>query len=390
MKHSILPIIMALLLAFPASGFARDWHVAPGAAADTAGTAEKPTELFSALARVAAGDTILLAGGRYELTRQIFLKKDRLTLKNAGPERPVLVLPSDDRKLSSVIWPYASGCTIQGLEIIGGWSHGVKIDYPAATVIDCIIHGSGRDCIKIAAKGHDTRIENCELYGNGHNTPNNAEGIDNVGCDRVIVRNCYIHDVPTNGIYMKGGASDCLIEGNVVTDCGDNGIMLGQSTDANLIRRPPYECVDSIARNNFVARCRGAGLAFEAAFACLFEKNVVYNTGLRTHGGFSVHANQHGTPSKNITFTDNTVIILTGRPVVAVHRGALESAKDLVSDRNRYFYPGRDATFAWDNDDFTGNIDAWRAKTGLDISSTLAGPGVTLDLKQPLEANVSK
>jgi len=365
-------VVCAFLLVPRCVCLAREWYVAPDAPDGAEGKLEKPAALHSALDRAGAGDTVFLRGGRYELTRQVFLEKVGLTLRNHTDEKPVLSMTTRDRKLQAAVWLEAKGTGIFGLEVVGGGTYCVKIDFPDCLVSSCRIHGPGRDCIKITPSADNCRIENCEIYQSGRTGPSNAEGIDNVAADGCVIRNCYIHDITTNGLYMKGGAANCLIENNVVTDCAHNGIMLGQSTDVQYIRRPPHECVDSVARRNFVARVDGAGLSCEAALRCRFEDNTVYDVARVRHGGVSVQENEHHTPSKDVTFTNNIIVVLSGAPMVVVHPNGLLAMSDMTCDGNVYFNPARRYSFSWEPDrKVFSSLAEWRSATPFDAASAV-------------------
>ena len=200
---------------------AREWYVATAGKAGSPATFEQPTELFSALDRAQANDTIIMRGGRYQSEeiskRMIFLQKEGLTLRAHEGERPVISIPIEKGAQvttgSCVIWFYAPNCTIEALEVVGGRGHCVKMERPNCVVRNCVLRGSGADAIKVVRNADNCLIEGCEIYDTGKLTTN-AEGIDNVAADGLVVRGCYVHHIMSNGIYMKGGAKDCTIEGN--------------------------------------------------------------------------------------------------------------------------------------------------------------------------------
>ncbi|MBK8723674.1 MAG: right-handed parallel beta-helix repeat-containing protein [Saprospiraceae bacterium] len=137
----------------------------------------------------------------------------------------------------------------------------------------CKIHDTGRDCIKITPGCNDIQIIDCEIYNSGVGPENlpvnggpNAEGIDNVNGARMIVRNCYFHDISTNGLYAKGGSKGSIIENNLIRNVGDAGIGIGFYTDGEWfdpVSNPKYyESIQTIVRNNFIINSGGAGLLF--------------------------------------------------------------------------------------------------------------------------------
>ena len=372
--------LIALLLAFGASSaWGRDWFVAVDGTEGAAGTKEQPTSLFSALGRAQARDSIVLRGGRYqgaEITqRMVFLQQSGLTLRAAEGERPVISIPVAGG--SCIVWFYAPNCTIEGLELEGGGAHCVKMEHPKGVVRNCKLHGSGADAVKIVRTAPGCVIEGCEIYDTGKATTN-AEGIDNVAADDVVVRGNYIHHIMSNGLYMKGGARNCLIEGNLVTDCNDNGIMLGQSTGKQFMTSQ-FECRDSIARNNIVMRTKGSGLAFEAAQNCQFANNTLYDVAQSAQGAINVNANSYKTPSIGVTVLNNVVVVLSGRPFVFVHALGLRAKGDLRCDYNLYFSPTSRYPFWYEPEKmYWEKFEHWRAGTGCDEHSLLADPKLDL------------
>jgi hypothetical protein len=108
----------------------------------------------------------------------------------------------------------------------------------------------------------------------------NAEGIDNVNGDGMVVRNLlypqYQHlrrlcERRRNGLH--------LIEENLIYGIGEAGILLGFYTDAEFFdtnANPAYyECLNSTAFNNLVVTTGGAGIGFFAAKNCIAYNNTV-------------------------------------------------------------------------------------------------------------------
>ncbi len=363
---------------------ARDWYVATNGKQGGPATLEQPTELFSALGRAQANDTIIMRGGLYqspEITkRMIFLQKEGLTLRAHEGERPVISIPVEDRQ-SSIIWFYAPNCTIEGLELVGGGEHCVKMERPNCVVRNCTLRGSGADAIKVVRNADNCLIEGCEIFDTGKRTTN-AEGIDNVAANGLVVRGCHVHHIMSNGIYMKGGAKDCVIEGNLVTDTNANGIMLGQSTGKKWMTSE-YECRDSIVRNNIIMRTKGSGFAFEAALNCQFYNNTLYDVAQESQGAINVNANSHRTPSKNVTVANNVVVVLSDRPFVFVHALGLADINDMKCDHNLYYSPrGRYRFWYEPKKMYWEKFEHWQAGTPFDAHSVLTDP--ELDLRKKL------
>ena len=363
--------------------WARDWYVSSDGKAGSPATLEQPTELFSALERAQANDTVVMRGGSYrspEITkRMIFLHKEGLTLRAHEGERPVISIPVE--RNSCIVWFYAPNCTIEGLELVGGGGHCVKMEHPNGVVRNCKLHGCGEDAVKIVRTAPGVLIEDCEIYDTGKRSEN-AEGIDNVSADDVVVRRCHVHHIRSNGIYMKGGAKDCVIEGNLVTDTNANGIMLGQSTGKKWMTSE-YECRDSVARNNIIVRTKGSGFAFEAALNCKFYNNTLYDVARESQGAINVNANSHRTPSKNVAVANNVVVVLSDRPMVFVHALGLADINDMKCDHNLYYSPrGRYRFWYEPKKMYWEKFEHWQAGTPFDKHTILADP--KLDLRKKL------
>jgi hypothetical protein len=257
------------------------------------------------------------------------------------------------------------------------------MERPGCVVRNCRLHGCGADAVKLVRGADNCLIEGCEIFDTGKTTTN-AEGIDNVAADGVVVRGCNVHDIVANGIYMKGGARDCVIEANLVTDCNANGIMLGQSSGKQFMTSE-YECRDSIARNNLIMRTRGSGFAFEAALSCFFYNNTLYDVAREAQGAINVNANQHRTPSKDVSIGNNVVVVLSSRPFVFVHSLGLADKADMRCDHNLYFNPSSADrhSFWYEPEKMYWNLFRhWRANTPYDVHSLTVDP--KLDVKDRL------
>ncbi|MGH9764221.1 MAG: right-handed parallel beta-helix repeat-containing protein, partial [Blastocatellia bacterium] len=221
----------------------------------------------------------------------------------------------------------------------------------------------------------------------GVRDPSNAEGIDSIGSVGILIRGCYIHDSATNGIYLKGGARNGLIEGcRVERTHGYAGIILGQDTDLEFMRDgTKYEAIDCVARNNIVAHTGAAGLGTYSGLNIRFENNTLYDVAREIQAGFWVVTNSRGVPAEQVTFVNNIVVINSGRPFLFVK----DLADKLVADGNVYYSPigkyefRREISSKSSADQWT--FGTWRRSTGADNTSVTADPKVNAsDLYRPL------
>lgn len=278
-------------------------YVAPNGNDNNAGTLAQPLKTIpAAIEQANAGDIIELRNGTYP-SNEIRVTKSNLTIRSYAGEWAIIAAPLNVEDIASCIWynePDVTGGLLENLEIKGGYYYGVSFEtnwewgLPAnqrrgvsnITLRNCKIHDTGRDCIKIKPGCDNIQVISCELYNSGVGPSNsvanggpNAEGIDNVNGDGMVVRHCYIHHTSTTGVYAKGGAANCLIEGNLITNTGEAGILLGFYTDADFfdtsVNPNYYECLNSTARNNIVLATGGAGIGFFAAKSCAAYNNTV-------------------------------------------------------------------------------------------------------------------
>src|SRR5262249_17388253 len=193
-----------------------------------------------------------------------------------------LKAPIDDPRVTSVVVIAANQVSLIGLEIQGGSYYGVKVDAEqghsttGVSVRSCRIHGTGRDCIK-TFNADQLLIHDCEIGPSGLRDSSNAEGIDSVGSVGATIRHCWIHDTATNGLYLKGGARDGIVEQcRVENIAGYAGIVLGEDTDTDFMREGAcYEAINCVARNNIVVNTGAAGLATYSGSNIRFENNTL-------------------------------------------------------------------------------------------------------------------
>jgi hypothetical protein len=288
---------------------AATWHVAPNGNDNNAGSLGAPLATLDAAIDLASpGDEILLRQGTYT-SNEVRVTKSDLTIRSFPGEWATLVATVNDPDIASCIWysePDVSGGLLENLEIVGGYYYGVSFETnwdwggpPTSrhgasniTLRNCRVHDTGRDCIKIKPGCDNIALVSCELFNSGVGPSNdpqdpNAEGIDNVNGDGMVVRHCHIHHTSTSGVYAKGGATNCLIEGNLLREIGEAGILLGFYTDAEFfdtgVNPDYYECRSSIARNNIIIGTGGAGIGFFAAYQCAAYNNTVITASPKFH-----------------------------------------------------------------------------------------------------------
>jgi hypothetical protein len=335
--------LLALIgFAFVNEASAKTLIVAKTGNDNNAGTIAQPLATpAKALDIASPGDTIYLRAGRYAIDHFLWADKANLTIASHPGEKAAIVAGVEENSKTppSVMIIVANQVTLLNLEIEGGSYYGVKVDLdkePASrgvTIRNCYIHGSGRDCIK-TFNADNLLIEDCEIGPSGLRDPSNAEGIDSIGSVGVTIRNCYVHDTATTGIYLKGGAREGLVERNRVEHCRGAGILLGQDTDEEYMRdKTRYECLNSVARNNIIADIQAAGIGTYSGSNIRFENNTVYEAAKQSQAGFYVVVNSREVPAQKIAFKNNIVVVSSHRPVVFL----FHLSDHLESDFNIYF-----------------------------------------------------
>jgi serralysin len=107
-----------------------------------------------------------------------------------------------------------------------------------------IIHDVGQEGIAVRGNASFVLLENVEVYNTGRLAGQNGEGIyigGSNGSDNthhVTVRNSLIHDVQDEGIELKAGSHDCVVEGTIIYRALSPGTSFGNTGGAIEIDGP--------------------------------------------------------------------------------------------------------------------------------------------------------
>lgn len=384
-----------------------NWYVSTTGNDSQSGSLSQPlASLDEAISRSAPGDTIFMRGGNYA-SNEIRVTVSDLTIRSYPGEWAVIEAPLNVEAIASCIWysePTVTGGTLENLEIIGGYYYGVSFEtnwdwgVPAQdrrgasqiTLRNCLVHHTGRDCIKIKPGCDDIQIISCELHHSGVGPANagnpNAEGIDNVNGDRMLVRNTHIHHTSTTGVYAKGGATGCIIEENLIRETGEAGILLGFYTDAEFFDtqvNPDYfECRQSIAQNNIILHTGGAGIGFYAAEDCQALHNTVVTASTQFHcplffsaGDIWISPSLTLNPANKGLVVQNNIFVdeaASTEETVEVRPDAFSGAQTL--NHNLYFKTAGIALFDDGINWPAHNLAQWQSTTGWDAQSLESDP----------------
>jgi hypothetical protein len=180
----------------------------------------------------------------------------------------------------------------------------------------------------------------------------------------MVVQDCYIHNTATTGVYAKGGSRSPLIERNLICDCGNCGIMLGEGADDmfyEAANKEMYETYDGIARNNIIMRTKDAGIAVWASYKPQVCNNTVIDacqSGMAALHVISMGHSSAVTGNKPVVahtvdaIIKNNIFILAAkspRPMIHISKDA--TAGNFTLAGNRYFKAGGGEAKFWDERD---------------------------------------
>lgn len=410
MKYSAINLLF-LCLAVTAKS-QTTWYVSLSGNDNNVGSINAPFKTIpKAIEEANPGDEIQLRGGNYT-SNEIRIGKSNLTIRSFPGEWAVITATTTVEDIASCIWynePDVEVGLLENLEIVGGALYGISFEtnwewglpdnerHGARGIIirNCIIHHTGRDCIKIKPGCSGIQVLNCEIHHSGigiFNSPANggpnAEGIDNVNGNLMVVRGCYFHDISTSGVYAKGGAKGCKIEENLFINIGEGGILLGFYTDADYFdsnSNPDYyECINSIARNNIIIGTGGAGIGFWGALDCRAYNNTVITASTQYHEPLhiaraEVYIDDNTTatpPCRNIEVFNNIFIDQSGNGeedyTVQIREGALSGTNKI--NNNIYYKTNGPAQFD-DNINYPAlTFSEWKSTYGFDLQSQETNP----------------
>ena len=378
----------ALLICLLATGLhAAELFVSPTGKDDARGAKDTPfATLTRALQAAAEKDTITLRAGAYAGGQTV--SKPGITIQSHAGEWATLKAPHDgaNERPQVCLWVTADNCSIKRLEIQGGYYYALKFELgvKGSLAEDCKIHGSGRDCVKIAGADNIT-LRRCEIFNSGLRDSGNAEGIDNVGGDCMLVQDCHIHDIATCGVYPKGGSIGSIIERCFITRCGQAGISMAQSSGLQFydtkVNPEYYSCRDCIARNNIIVDIKGSGIDLEAALRPRVFNNTLVSVAQTMRGGIRIAANNKGGKAglvrvKDAEIRNNIIVISTesNRPAMFMAKDSHEGK--LAMSNNRYHKEGGKPRFWWEpTDAYNLDFAAWARLSGEENSSEV-DPGL--------------
>jgi hypothetical protein len=424
-RTALLWTVLLVLLGLPGVGDAAVQGATlfvstAGSDASGDGTLGNPFRTIGhALAVAGPGDEIVLRGAP-ALADNVYAESVRIerpntTLRSQTGEWAIIQCPTNDEDVAQCVRfdVDSDGSRLERVEVIGGYYYGIKLetkwdwgdpnDRTGASniLIEAVkVHDSGRDAIKITPGCDDVTIRRAEIFNTGVRDGSNAEGIDNVNGDRMTVQESYVYNIATNGIYFKGGATDCVVERNRIEHTGGAGILVGFDTSPeffDLTENPEYyESIRGVVRNNIVRGTQGAGIGLYAAKDAQVWNNTLLDTARVYHSplyfgvAFQDWEPEAGRPpSVNPVLRNNLVFQSGGSPAEGVfirysnELGGLSALSGLPDmDHNLYFHEGGGCLFTDQRPSGPldrGTFSQWQAHIGGEGHSVTVDPQLTSD-----------
>ncbi|MCP4367666.1 MAG: right-handed parallel beta-helix repeat-containing protein [Deltaproteobacteria bacterium] len=179
--------------------------------------------------------------------------------------------------------------------------------------------------------------------------------------ENITIRNCYMHDTDSHGIYVSAGSKNIVINNNVIEDVAEFGIHNWHNPGADGLE----------VYNNLLINCKN-----NFAIGAWDGKNIkIYNnTVIGGFEGLSIYQNK--TPSNYEIIVKNNIFYL---PTLYVIHERYEdgSASNITFDNNVFYKPS--GTFAYWNHAKVETLSA---------SQTISGGIANSNKSDPLFANV--
>ncbi|MDQ7814596.1 MAG: right-handed parallel beta-helix repeat-containing protein [Patescibacteria group bacterium] len=388
------------------------------------GSSAKPFQTIAhALSIAEPHTTIAIGPGTYE-EGEVRVREPHITLTSSGAQKAIIKTSATEGEDIAVrVDVDADGAIIKNIEIVGGfygismetkwdWGEADRSGVKDVTIENCIIHDTGRDAIKVKPNVDNVTIRNSEIYSTGlMQSPDdcNAEGIDNVNGDNLLVENNRIHNTCSNAIYCKGGATNCRVINNQIWDSGSGGILIGFDTSPeyfDLTVNPGYyENIGGVVRGNLVRNSGGAGIGLFSSKNALVENNTVINAGKNYHAPlyygviFQDWEPEAGRPANiNPTIRNNIFVQEAGWPTLmsqiryADELGGLSGLQGNANLSGNCYYSAAGAGEYSDRrptSEFEGAFATWISHMG-ETQSVETNPGLNSNYRPTNQACIGK
>ncbi len=319
-------------------------HASPAAAAELKVASDE--ELRAAVARLRAGDTLLVAPGEY---------RGGLSLRGleGTAKAPTVIAGSDPNNPPVFVgggtaWQF-SDCihlTVRSIAVRGCTGNGINVDDAGTfdtplhhvTIEDVTITDTGprgnHDALKMSGIAQFV-VRRCRFEGWG------GSAIDMVGCRDGVVEDCRFQGKEgfsgDSGVQMKGGTSDVLVQTSFFDGAGQRAINLGGSTGLEYFRPKPGQFE---AERITVAGNRFVGGVTPVAFVSSDGGRFVRNTVVHPEKWVARILQEQRAPGflacRNGVFEEN-LVVFDGRVGTFVNVGPDTAPETFVFRHNAWF-----------------------------------------------------
>ncbi len=375
-------ITLGEALVVPGAATGKTYYVATfGSDRNSGSSPQAPFKSIQhAIETVGPGGTIKIMGGTYRggiVIDHPGTSRAWITMEPYGNEKVVL----DGRGTTDDVFFYNNTAAptywvVKGLTIRHARGYTVQISVPDVKLIDNDISESHNDLVKLVQQAHNIVIWGNDIHDNDARPGANAQGVDMVGSQNVLVAHNTVSDIASIGLYCKGNAGDITFEDNDLNNIYSRGIMLGESTGLEfLLPGKTYESYNSIIKNNVITNDQSACLAEASSYNAQIYDNSCYNTAISRHGAIMIsNESKLHQAGKDVYVRNNVIYDLTDRPMEVIAPQAMAAYCTLHIDHNMYYDP-KGVTFEWDDKGIYGmHFAAWQRTTGFDRHSVVANP----------------
>lgn len=344
--------------------------------------------LAAALALVTPSGVITLRGGTY-YTAGLSVSVPGITIVAYSGEIPVLSASiSLDRGSPLTLLPAASGVTLNGLELVGGYDSGLFINGAShVSVIGCTIHGSGGVSVSVV-NAVSVVIAGCTIRLSGQLDPPNGHGIQVSSSTSVNISSTLIDSARGYGIVVQDASVSPVVSGNTVMNCGA-GIAFGppsqpdpSSDSINCTPTPTnpscHRVVGGSIQNNLILNVRGSGIQLAGTQGVTVLHNSLLRTALSLGSGIQFSALQLWNTVSNEGVMVLNVGTIVGNNLVVTAPLSAQAALSVTAQQ------------PWSGGSSVGGID-WTTCTvsnNLFYKNSTAEPEAFVDLFYTLNANV--
>ncbi len=217
-------IPMGLALDTPGAGTGQTYYVATTGSDSNNGLSPQTPFLTiqHAIETVGPGGTIEIMGGTYP---------GGITIDHPGtasgwitlePYQNEQVTIDGSHTMNDVFFYNATGAAtyweVKGLNITNAQQYTVQISVPDVKLVDNDISGAYNDLVKLVQAAHDVVIWGNKIHNNNAAPGSNAQGVDMVGSQNVLVAHNTVYNIASIGMYCKGNAGHITFEDNALNN----------------------------------------------------------------------------------------------------------------------------------------------------------------------------